>query len=697
MVDLEAGCPGALRRVADHEVDPAWGVSLPSDRERERVAESLGALCEAGVGVRGAREEDGPGTSPLFVASGVFTADALPHLLPGPDWTRLDVSGGGRAGRQLDLREAMLVRDDTENGLRSTRFLSAGRPGIGVLVATAPTERFAVRAPFEDEPPAVEQGRAADTWWARSCDGDAGIAVAVRDRWSTQDGRRSLERVVAWSADAHSIPEVEPIVQRVVEAERVGVAALVDEHRAAWRRRWADADVVVEGDPVLQRAARLAVYHLLTAAASHGAAAIGPRGATGAAYGGHVFWDADVFVLPALAAIAPDAARAVVRYRIDRLPAARSAARALGLGGARFPWESAASGVDVTPDLVRAPGGGTIVVRTGDQEEHIVSDVAWAADLVARWTGDARFLDGPAGELVLDAARYWASRVELDAAGRGHVRDVMGPDEYHPAVDDDAFTNVMARWTLRRAAALVDARGGPTEAARRWREVADDLVDGWDAARGTYEQFAGYWTLEPLLADLAPRPFGADMLLGPERVAASQVVKQPDVLMLHQLVPDELVPGSLPAAIDAYEPRTCHGSSLSPATVAGLQARAGRADEAAATLDLAARIDLDDLTGTTAAGLHLATMGGLWQALAGGFLGVRPVDGALHVDPCLPAAWASLRMTFRFQGEVVSVLVDADGIEVRCERPLHVVVHGRPSSCDPPGRRWAARPVEEAS
>ena len=195
-----------------------------------------------------------------------------------------------------------------------------------------------------------------------------------------------------------------------------------------------------------------------------------------------------------------------------------------------------------------------------------------------------------------------------------------------------------------------------------------------------YEQFAGFHELEPLvIAELAPRrPIAADLLLGAERVAHAQVLKQADVLMLHHLVPDEVVPGSLVPNLDFYEPRTAHGSSLSPAIHAALLARAGRPDEALEPLRLAARIDLDDLTGTTAGGLHLATMGGLWQALVWGFAGVRPAGAVLSVDPRLPTAWDALGVRLRFRGSLVRLWLEHDQITVESESPVPFAIAGGP-------------------
>ena len=446
-------------------------------------------------------------------------------------------------------------------------------------------------------------------------------------------------------------------------AQGVGFEALLREHRQAWARRWQAADVGVDGDPELQHAIRFSLFHLMASVPERGEAAVGARGLSGSAYRGHVFWDSDVFVLPFLAATHPAAARAMLEYRIRRLPAAREAARSLGRAGARFPWESAADGVDVTPTSAVTPTGARVLIRTGELEEHIVADVAWAAACYIDWTGDTAFADGAGRDLLVETARYWASRVRRDSDGRAHIDGVIGPDEYHELVDDNAFTNVMARWNLRRASAVANVAEAERSA---WLAVADALVDGYEPTTRVYEQFRGFAELEPILiSEVAPRrPIAADLLLGAERTAQAQVIKQPDVLMLHHLVPDEVAPDSLSANLDFYEPRTAHGSSLSPAVHAALLARDRRFEQALHWLRIAARIDLDDLTGSTAGGLHLATMGGLWQALVLGFAGVRVGQDRLVIDPRLPPQWNGLQVGLSFRGVPFRLDVSHGHVEI---------------------------------
>ena len=205
-------------------------------------------------------------------------------------------------------------------------------------------------------------------------------------------------------------------------------------------------------------------------------------------------------------------------------------------------------------------------------------------------------------------------------------------------------------------------------------------MTGFDRRTGLYEQFAGFFALEPLVvSEIVPRrPIAADVMLGPERTRSAQVVKQADVLMLHHLLPDE-TRDSLVSNLDFYEPRTAHGSSLSPGIHAALLARAGRLDEAVALLRVAARLDLDDVTGTTAGGLHLATMGSVWQAVVQGFAGIRPGSTALEIDPRLPSTWRALEVPVTYRGSRVRVRIEQDVVVVETDRPVRVRLAGAPT------------------
>ncbi|HUP31923.1 MAG TPA: glycosyl hydrolase family 65 protein [Gaiellaceae bacterium] len=664
--------------------DPAWSLGIEGiDPELERVHESLLTLADGRIGTRGVALPDHRDAAPGVRAAGAYTNEGPEEtLLPCPVWNRspAGLRRGDRVRRVLDLRTGLLGQDLAGRGrraLRAVAFSSLARPGTAVLRVRGHEPLIPSGAPLEAPRDALfEQGALGDTHWIAAGGGAGIVAVAGEARSRPETARPYVDRVAVYAP--RSGESLEPALRQLLRGRSAGFERLLHEHRSAWGRRWEACDVSIEGDPELQQAIRFALFHLIGSVADEGEAAVGARGLTGDAYRGHVFWDSDVYVLPFLAATHAPAARAMLEYRVRRLAAARAAAAGAGLAGARFPWESASMGDDVTPAHALLPTGEVVRIDTGEREEHVVAAVAWGVGCYLDWTGDREFEHGAGRTLLVETARYWASRARYDEGGAAHLDGVIGPDEYHGPVDDNAYTNVMARWNLRRAAAAVAASPGdavePREAGA-WLELGEALVDGYDPETQLYEQFAGFFELEPLvIAELAPRPVAADALLGRERVAGAQILKQADTLMLHHLVPAEVAPGSLAPNIDFYETRTAHGSSLSPGIHAALLARLGRLDEALELLCLAARIDLDDLTGTTAGGLHLAAMGSVWQVLAYGFAGLRPHGRQLAVDPRLPAAWPALELRVRFRGAGLRLRLEADALVAVADRPttLHL-------------------------
>lgn len=691
VVDGPLDLPPPLAPLQRRPFDSSWCFVADADEDLKRVVESLLCLADGLIGTRGVLEEDHePSVCPV-AAEGLYepTAGVGERLMQLPSWCALPLFAGLPSGsRTLDLRDGLLIREAAVDyaSLYTTRFACAARPGTVVLMA----ELDAVLLAEEDCAPLTSLRE-----FRSPLGGGAVVAAGTTVRRTTgRDGNSlALERIATHVVSPIQIPHRNSATRELAEATRLGAADLLIEQRAAWAQRWAAADIEAVGDSEATLSTRFALFHILSSAKRRVEAAVGARGLTGPAYAGHVFWDTDAFILPVLAAVDRKAARAVLEYRIRRLGAAQDRAGREGRCGARFPWESAHTGADVTPHSGVDHQGDTVPIRTGELEEHVTADVAWAAWRFAAWSGSWSFLAGAGRPLVVETARYWASRTRLDADGRAHIDSVIGPDEYHEDVDDNAFTNLMARWNLTRAADLVDrtgAIGGEAEEADAWRGMAEALVDNHDSVTGLYEQFAGYGHLEAIKAtDLGTPPFAADLILGQERTARSQIIKQADVLMAHFLIPEGVAAGSLEANLDYYLARTAHGSSLSPAVHAALLARAGRYSEALAMFRLAASIDLEDLTESTAGGLHLANLGSMWQAMVHGFAGlsvIGPDDVALSIEPSLPEEWEELRVRVQWHGRQVQLLCRPDAVYVGCDRPMLATVHGSTARVEPPGR-----------
>jgi trehalose/maltose hydrolase-like predicted phosphorylase len=462
-------------------------------------------------------------------------------------------------------------------------------------------------------------------------------------------------------------------VERLQAAIAQGIPRLLARSRHAWAQRWATADVEITGSDEIQRQTRFALYHLIGCANPDDEyASPGARSLTGERYKGHVFWDTEIFVFPFFVYTHPPTARALLMYRYHTLPAARDKARAHGYRGALYAWESSDTGVDVTPPFVYNAAGERLEILTGIQEHHISADVAYAVWQYWHATGDESFFLNAGAEMVLELARFWASRAERGDDQRYHIRTVIGPDEFHEHADDNAYTNCMAQWVLQRGLEAIEwlmsrhperwldlaARIGFAENERAsWRAIAEGLVDNFDPETGLFEQHRGYYDLEQIdLQSYEPRNTTMDVILGWQRLTQTQIIKQADVVMLLFLLGDSYPREVHAANFHFYEPRASHDSSLSPGFHALAAARLNELELAERYFTRAAHIDLDFTHGVTAAGgVHIAALGGMWQSIVFGFGGMFAEAHGLRFDPHVPSAWGTLRFSIQWRGSTLRV------------------------------------------
>lgn len=469
-------------------------------------------------------------------------------------------------------------------------------------------------------------------------------------------------------------------------ARRAGYDALYEAHLAHWSRRWEESDVVLEGDEFLELALRFSMYHVLIAAPQHDDdVSIGAKTLSGAGYRGHVFWDTELFMVPPLTLTQPQLSRNLLMYRYHRLAGARAKARENGYEGAMFPWESADTGSEVTPKWSNPDAEGKrIRIWTGELEQHVTSDIAYAIMQYWRWTGDEAFMRDYGAEIVLDGARFWASRVEWnDKAGRYEINHVIGPDEYHEDVNNNVFTNRMARWHLEtaqqvwawlrdrhpaKAQELAASLSLDDKAFDHWQTVIDRLYIPFDEERQVYIQFDNFFDLTPVdVLAFEPRVASLQSVFGHEPTQKLRIIKQADVVMLIALLGEQLGDkAALRRNWDMYYPMCDHGSSLSPGAHAWVAARLGLVDLARDLFEHAASIDLRDNKGNARDGIHGAACGGLWQAMAFGFAGLHLTENGPALDPHLPPGWKRLRFSIRYQGERYTFTIE--GGDVRIDR-----------------------------
>ena len=448
---------------------------------------------------------------------------------------------------------------------------------------------------------------------------------------------------------------------------------LLDAHRQSWKAVWQHSDIEIEGDRTAQLAVRYNLFQLfIGASADNDRVSIPAKTLSGFGYRGHAFWDTEIFTLPFFTFTQPAIARSLLTYRYHTLAGARRKAAHSGYAGAMFAWESAITGDEVTPEWATAtdPYAETVRIWCRDREIHLSADIAYAIWQYWQITGDDTWLRDYGAEIILDTARFWMSRLEWhEKQERYELCGVIGADEYHEQVNNNAFTNRMVQWHLEkavavyawlqhsfpdRAVALAQQLQLTPELLLRWQTAIAQIYIPNDATTGIIEQFEGFFQLKDInLRDYEPRDRSMQAVLGIDETNHRQVLKQPDVLMLLYLMRDTLAASDdvLQKNWDYYAPRTdiTYGSSLTPAIHAILAARLGSADAYQQFMQ-AAMVDLDNNRGNTTDGIHAASAGGVWQAAVFGFGGIQLKDNGPVATPNLPATWTRLKFKLHWRG-----------------------------------------------
>jgi alpha,alpha-trehalose phosphorylase len=465
-----------------------------------------------------------------------------------------------------------------------------------------------------------------------------------------------------------------------------GFDGLAEAQRGFLDAFWGRADIELDGDPEIQQALRFSLFHVLQAAARAEGRSIPAKGLTGPGYDGHVFWDAESFVLPVLTYALPEAARSALRWRRSILPRARRRARELGLRGATLPWRTIA-GEECSAYW-----------PAGTAAFHVNADVALAVARYVAATGDTEFERDTGLELLVETARLWLSLGHHDDTGRFRIDGVTGPDEYSALVDNNVFTNLMAQANLRAAAAAVGrhaeaaaglgvAPGEPDD----WRAAADAVHLPYDEGRGIHPQdqdFVGHerWEFERTPADHYPLFLHYPYV----QLYRRQVVKQPDLVLALHLRGDAFTPEQKRRDFEYYERITVRDSSLAASTLSIVAAEVGHLDLAYDYLAEAALMDLDDLERNAADGLHIGALAGAVNAALAGIGGMRDHRGELSFAPRLPRGLRRLAFSLCIQGALLGVEVLPADATYRISRGSVLLRHhGEPLevSDDAPVRR----------
>ena len=462
--------------------------------------------------------------------------------------------------------------------------------------------------------------------------------------------------------------------------------------RRRWSEIWDSMDVRIEGSPTDQAAVRFAAYHNRICTPAHADhLPIGARGLSCQAYQGAAFWDQEVYNLPAFLFTEPEIARSILVYRHATLDGARRKAQRLGYAGAYYAWISGDTGDELCPDyfFTDVLTGRPIRNHFNVWQMHVAPDVVTAVERYVDVTDDHRFLIDHGAEIAFEVARFLWSFVRYDEMrGVYHCIRLLGPDEWHENVDDNAFTNHQARRALAFAVAtyswmeaehpaalesLADRMDLDPGEVDRWRRVRDAIhLPAPDPCTGLIEQFTGFFDLEDVRPDaLRERLLDPTEYWGwPNGVAvATQVSKQADVPMLLWLHRTEYSDAVKRANYDYYEPRCSHNSSLSHAAFGMVAADLGDAATAYEHFRGTALVDLLNTNhpvvgGTFIGGIHTAACGGTLQLVVEGMGGLDFVDGAISIDPALPEEWTSLTYPVSWRGNRLIVEVAQGSVTV---------------------------------
>ena len=496
----------------------------------------------------------------------------------------------------------------------------------------------------------------------------------------------SLTKVVAYHT-SRGVPARELIdrCRRTLDrADEEGIDHQFAEQQEWLSRFWERSDVEVPGQPEIQQAVRWNLFQIAQASARAEGNGIPAKGVTGSGYGGHYFWDTEIYVLPFLTYTTPQASRAALRFRYNLLTAARKRAVQLTQRGVLFPWRT------INGEEASA------YYAAGTAQYHIDADVSYALSQYVAATGDDDFLKREGIDILVETARMWADLGfwRSDEDGTFHIHGVTGPDEYTTVVNDNLFTNVMARFNLSRAArAVKDLKKSDKIAyeqlSRRlkldeneleeWEKAAAGMAIPFDSHLGIHPQDLHF--LEREVWDLGNTPMDKRPLLlhfHPLVIYRFQVLKQADVVLALFLQGEHFTAEEKLADFEYYDPITTGDSTLSAVVQSIIAAEVGYHDLAIRYFLAALFVDLADRHSNTSDGVHVASVGGVWSALVCGFGGFRDQGGVFSIDPRLPQGWDSLTYRITLKRTRVRVTVTQDAVELVVEdgRQASFVVRG---------------------
>ncbi len=686
--------------------------------------ETAFALSNGVFGVRGTFEESTPGYNsyPATLVNGICGYTPYEHLwkMPGypdarhailnmTDWVNVDLIVDGETfsiataklsshRRSLDLKKGLLERNftwETRTGktveVKTERLVSMVRRQVAAL-------RYSVKAPsgcvislqsrtLLVMPSAVMPGEQVRIRETKEVDGvdlvyqdlvTAADKVALAQSYSLH-GKKSVDgTTLVFSCKASGLAVLDKffgvcstmdgaadaiskmVLDEVKAAKAAGFEKLRDEQAAFWAQYWNDADIEIDGNLQDQQAVRFNLFHLKQGNPEKGNRSISANGLTGDGYSGHVFWDTEMYMIPPYIYSQPETVRPLLEYRYSILDKARERAMQMQGKGALFSWNS-----------VKGEECGH-VYEASTAEYHLLSDIAYAIELYDRMTGDEKFVLTHGAEILFEMCRFLEDR-GCYVDGKGFCLNVVcGPDEYACGVNNNAYTNVMARAMFNYSACVyerVKKAGGEVlfkkigltaDDVAAWKKAADQMYVPHNEKLGITPQDDCFLDMDPVDMDLIPKNTDIRPQFHPLNLWRMQVVKQADVLLLMFIHSAQFSKELKVKNYHYYEPKTNHGSSLSPCIHSIIASEIGLMDDAYRFFRQTALMDINDFKNNTSGGVHSACLGGCWMTVVNGFAGMRDYPQGLEFNPVLPAAWKRYSFPLIYKGSRIRITVDKD-------------------------------------
>ena len=450
------------------------------------------------------------------------------------------------------------------------------------------------------------------------------------------------------------------------------------DHTEAWKKRWETSDVEIAGDDAAQQGIRFNICQLfMTYYGEDKRLNVGPKGFTGEKYGGATYWDTEAYIVPMyLAVTKPSVTRALLQYRHDQLPGAYHNAKEQGLPGALFPM--------VTFNGIECHNEWEITF----EEIHRNADIPHAIAMYTDYTGDDSYVKNEGMDVLVGTARFWAARVHWSKWRNKYVmHGVTGPNEYENNVNNNWFTNTMARWLLkytleRLPLATKEAQERvhvTDEEKAKWQDIVDKMYLPEDKERGIFLQQDDFLDkdIRPVSEIEDQRPINQHWSW--DKILRSPFIKQADVLQGIYFLNDEYTMEQKEKNFDFYEPLTVHESSLSPCIHSILAAELGKQKKAVELYQRTARLDLDNYNNDTVDGLHITSMSGSWLAIVQGFAGMRYDHDQLKFNPFVPEGWDHYSFKINYRGRLIEVYVDHEGTKLTLLKgeDIDVLVHDK--------------------